>query len=242
MKKTLLTAAIVLTGLAAFNSAQAQQFTQTNSGLGDLILGFENTGGGGSTNLLVDLGSVTNTSALDSLNINLNSDLISAFGTNWASTVSYGLYSVTSAKEIYASGPTNQGQGYQLESSSTAATQKTDFQNLTVLFNNNGVVGQTTAFGVLESVATTYSWGYFTPAEGAFNNANYTSIDIPIGSDAILFAQPTGSSSHYGTNSGLEFTVSGSGQVSSVPEPATYALFGLGALLLGIAYRRRAKA
>ena len=35
-------------------------------------------------------------------------------------------------------------------------------------------------------------------------------------------------------------TVDSSGNISSVPEPSTYALLGFGALLLVIAYRRKA--
>jgi hypothetical protein len=241
MKKTLLTAVIALTGLAAFTTAHAQQFTQTNATYGDLILGFETTGGGGSTNLLVDLGSVTNTAQLVSLNINLSSDLVTAFGTNWASTVSYGLYSVTSGKEIFASGPTTQTQGYALESSSGAGIQKTDFANFYGVFNNNGLVADTTAHGVLESTATTYSWTYYTPNNGAFQNANYANIEVPVGSTADLFAQVTGSSGN-GVNTGLAFTVNGSGNLSAVPEPSTYALFGLGALLFFSTYRRRTNA
>jgi hypothetical protein len=35
-----------------------------------------------------------------------------------------------------------------------------------------------------------------------------------------------------------QYTISSSGVVSAVPEPSTYALFGFGALLLIVAYRR----
>ena len=242
MKKKFLTAVIALTGIAAFSTLHAQQFTQTNAVVGDLILGFETTGGGGSTNLLVDLGSVTNTAQLLSLNINLNSDLVTAFGTNWASTVSYGLYSVTSSKVIYASGAANLvNGGYQLESSSSAATQKNDFVELAGTFNGDGVINHTTASGVYEGKSETYSWGSFTPSSGAFNNNNYASIDLGIGSTADLYAQPTGSSSSYGSFTGLAFTVSNLGllTVAAVPEPSTYALFALGGLVLLVASRRR---
>jgi hypothetical protein len=39
-----------------------------------------------------------------------------------------------------------------------------------------------------------------------------------------------------------QFDISSSGVISVVPEPSTYALFGFGALLLIVAYRRKAKA
>ena len=241
MKKTLLTAAIALTGLAAISTVQAQQFTQTNAVLGDLILGFETTGGGGSTNLVVDLGSVTNTAQLLSLNINLSSDLVTAFGTNWASTVSYGLYSVTSNKTIYASGATNLANGgYQLESSSSASIQKNQFADVLGNFNGDGVGGQTTTYGNYEILANeTYTWGAENPSSAAFLNNFYGNIESFIGSTSSLYAQPTGSSSSYGNNTGFSFTVDNSGNLSAVPEPSTYALFGFGALLLVIAYRRQ---
>jgi hypothetical protein len=94
---------------------------------------------------------------------------------------------------------------------------------------------------VLESTATTYSWTYYTPNNGAFQNANYANIEVPVGSTADLFAQVTGSSGN-GVNTGLAFTVNGSGNLSAVPEPSTYALFGLGALLFFSTYRRRTNA
>ena len=150
-------AALILAGILSIPGAQAQLLTQTNAQLGDLILGFETTGGGGSTNLLIDLGSVTNTAQLLGLNLNLSSDLTTAFGTNWTlpttntNSVSYGLYSVTSSKVIYASGAANLvNGGYQLESSSAAATQKNDFVELAGTFNGDGVINHTTASGVYE--------------------------------------------------------------------------------------------
>jgi hypothetical protein len=246
LKKFLL-AALLLTGIAFLPGARAQ-LVQTNASYGDLMLGFETTGGSGSTNLVIDLGtgSATNASVLLASigsGLNLNSDLIAAFGTNYASMVSYGLYSVTSSKEIFASGLTTQTQGYALESSSGAGIQKTDFANFFGLFNNNGVLpGDITTHGVLMTTSTQYSWTYYTPNNAAFQNANYTNIEVPVGSTASLFAQPTGSSG-YGTFDNLNFTVSTLGvlSVAAVPEPGTYALFVLGALVLFFALRRRAR-
>jgi PEP-CTERM motif len=240
MKKQLLTAAIALTSLASFSTGHAQSFSQTNAALGDLILGFETTGGGSATNLLVDLGSTANIAALETLNFNLGSDLTTVFGSNWSNTVSYGFYSVNSSKQIYA-GSAN-GQGYLQAGSGTQGVQKTAFSNLLQVFNNNGVSGQTTTDGVIETASTTYSWSYFTPGNGAFGNANYTSIESPIGSSQEIFKMLPSNTGGLGADTGLGFTVLSTGQVAATPEPATYALFGIGALLLVIAYRRRLQA
>ena len=235
MKKTLLTAAIAITGMVAMSTGQAQQFAQTNAVLGDLILGFESTGGGGSTNLLVDLGQATN--LVNMTGFNLGGDLTTVFGSNWATTVSYGLYSVTSNKTIYASGPASATSGYPLESGGTAGTQKNDFANLLSTFNADGFTQISgCSYGVGEGVSELYSWGSFTPANGAFNNANYGNIDIPIGQTAKIFVHPTSTSGGNGTYV-QKFFVGTTGDV--VPEPSTYALLGVGALLLVVFYRRR---
>lgn len=241
MTKKILLAALLFTGMVSIPGVKAQLLTQTNAQLGDLILGFETTGGGGTKNLLVDLGSVTNEAELISLDLNLKSDLTNAFGSGYAANVSYGLYSVTSSKEIYASGPTNQAEGYPLQSSSTAANQKIAFQNFLANFNTDGINGQKTTHGVYENTSEIYSWTYYTPSEGAFLNANYTDIEVPIGSTEDLFAQPTGSSANYGIFTDLSFTVSDAGllTVAAVPEPSVRGLLGLGILLLGMASCRR---
>ena len=239
--KSFLLAGLILTGIVYIPGARAQLLTQTNAQLGDLILGFETTGGGGTKDLLIDLGSATNTAELLSLNLNLKSDLTNAFATNYASTVSYGLYSVTTNKVIYASGPANLANGgYQLESSSSASLQKTAFQDLFGEFNNDGLSGQTSTHGVYEATTETYTWGSFNPSSGAFNNNFYGNIESAIGTTSDLYVQPLGSSSSYGTFTDLAFTVSNLGllTVAAVPEPSTYALFGLGVLLFVITYRR----
>ena len=239
MKKSILTALVALLSIIAITSGRASTFVpnQTNAALGDLMLGFETTGGGGSKNLVIDLGSVTNTAALDSLNVNLYGDLTNTFGTNFASTVSYALYSVSTSKTIWASASNNVTTGYPLVSSGTAGTQKNDFANLLSTFNADGFTQISgCSYGVGEGVSELYSWGSFTPANGAFNNANYGNIDIPIGQTAKIFVQPTSTSGGNGTYV-QKFFVGTTGDV--VPEPSTYALLGVGALLLVVFYRRR---
>ena len=235
MKKSILTALVALLSIIAITSGRASTFVpnQTNAALGDLMLGFETTGGGGSKNLVIDLGSVTNTAALDSLNVNLYGDLTNTFGTNFASTVSYALYSVSTSKTIWASASNNVTTGYPLVSSGTAGTQKNDFANLLATYNADGFT-QTTSNGVYEGVSEQYSWGSFSPSSGAFNNANYANIDVAIGSTAKLFEMLTSTTGGNGIYYNVSFDVSSSGELTAtaVPEPSTNAFMGIGVLAL----------
>jgi hypothetical protein len=245
-KNLLLTAAIALTGFASLSTSQAQFVPNySNAQPGDLMLGFNVTGAAGSTNLVIDLGSVTNPNTLD-LTLNLNSDLTSVFGSNYASTVSYGVYSVDSSKDIFASGATNlPNGGYKEESSTSANTQVNAFSSFEGNYNSAGLGSQTTTYGNYQLAASQFSWAYFTPWSGAFTNANYANIEVAIGTAADLYEQVThsGASTAFGTNTGFTFDVSSGGELTVVPEPSTYALLVLGAIAVAfVASRRKIKA
>jgi PEP-CTERM motif len=256
MKKYLLIAGIALSSLAGLSKVHAQFVpNQTNAALGDLILGFETTGGGGAANLVVDLGGIATNGVITNSSgiienflanpLNLSNDLTTVFGSNWSNTVSYGLYSVNLPKQIFASAPASQSTGYLEASSSTQGVQKTAFLNLLQLFKNNGVSGLTTANGVIETASTTYSWSYFTPSSAAFGNANYANIEVPIGSAVNMFLMVPNNTGALGSllANNSQFQVSSNGVFSAVPEPSAYGLMSLGAMALGfVALRRRAKA
>lgn len=245
MKKTLITTAIVIAGFACLSTARAQQFTQNNAQYGDLMIGFENSGGGGATNLVIDLGSVglISGAGLESINgLNISSDLTACFGSTWTNglSVSYGLFSVTANRAIYASGAVGAG-AYPVEPNSTQNAVKNSFSNLLGNFNSDGRSSQTTTYGVYELTSESgTTWSAATPYNGMFTDADYGNIESPISSTEEIYAQAPGSIGTYGTDTGVSIEVGTNGVITAVPEPSTYALFGLGALLLLVAYRRRA--
>lgn len=249
MTKKIIKVALILVGTALLPSlisnASAQYLTQTNQQVGDLILGFENTGGGGTKDLVIDLGSVTNSAFLAGINLNLYSDLTNTFGTGFSNTVSYGLFSATGNNNLYASGSTNMGAvGYPVESHSSQGVQEGYFASFLTTLNSDGS-SQATTHGVYQLVSESESWTTAgTPYNGAFQDSDYPNIDSAIGSTSTLYYQHYAAPGPFGVSDNLNFNVSTAGvlTVSAVPEPGTYALFGLGVLLLIVAYRRRANA
>ena len=248
MKKTLL-AAVALTGLAALSNAGA-------AGSGDLLIGFQAAGGtGASQNLVVDLGNVNiNTigGTLSSLNLDLGSDLSNTYGPNWFSRTdlywgivgaNYPTANGDSANTLYASTLT----GNSSWNRATAASQGTIRANVFNTYSQINVDGNNAQNGVAVGsvlMATTEggSWSayntYGGTSFGGFNN----SIEASVASGLDLYRlAPSSTAGLPGTLQGT-LAISSGGVVSAVPEPSTYALFGFGALILVIAYRRKANA
>jgi hypothetical protein len=243
MKKILLTTAIALVGVAAFTTAKATPISYTD---GDIFLAFEST----SLNLdyLVDLGSgSTFASALSGgsfSSINLSADLVSVFGTGWstnsAANVQWGLFGLPTDKSIiYASVPS--GNASLVEKGVGAlATTSTHFQTLATGYGNDISNHQGLTVGVEQFVNTSPDTGFAT-FTGNLVTAPYFSVY-----NVSLVNGVAGNLDIYGTTgstSALEGTLSlsSSGLVSAVPEPSTYVLFGLGALVLILARRRKSQ-
>ncbi len=241
MKKTLLAAAIALTGLATFNTGHAQAVS------GDLILGVEDTSGFSNENLMIDLGNFAGINNLDPLNI--SSDLSQVFGTNWASDtgLEYGIYSFNRGNNtIFMSQAATTPAGQSAQQNETSyANQNSTFGNLLVEFNGalNASLsgGGTTANGVFTLAADPTSWSSYAGinAGSVFNDSNINPIETTLGSGLDLYSNPLASPSTFGTFTGTTVTLGSNGVISAVPEPSTYVLFGLGALVLAMVVRRR---
>ena len=235
MKKQLVSTVLAFAALVTVCSAGAQVTNTINPG--DLVLGFESSLGQGVTqNLLIDLGQEAN---FNSINLNANADLNTIFGTNWYSSgfVSYGIFSIDANNTVYA---TSVGTGFPRKSSGALATAISDFSTLssqyTVNYNNSnaltvGVSELATSGGALQSG----TWSYYSPSTTPFATYN-KSLESIVGTAMTLYMMPVGNSG-VGTAVG-QINVASDGTISAVPEPSTYALFGLGALVLVIAYRR----
>jgi len=236
MKHNVLSTVIALAGLAALTNAGAQVTNTINPG--DLVLGFEATGGtGSSTNLIVDLGPE---SGFSSINLNLNADLDTVYGTNWYSSgfVDYGLFSVDSSNTVYL---TSTNTAFQRKVSGALATIISDFGAVSSQYTGAyNTPGELLTTGVTEVSTNVGAWSYYNPSTQPFATYN-RSIEAGVGTSLTLYSMTVAAHAtpaSFGTSVG-QINVASDGVISAVPEPSSYALFGFGALLLVIAYRRR---
>jgi len=243
MKKTIIKA-LVISGFMAYQGVNAQALTPVTVGSqvanGDLLLGVNNASGTGN-DLLIDLGPFSSLTTGGSLNI--SADLATA---GLSANLYYGVFAVTDGNIVYATTP-QLGQIYSnLNAANAGNAQGNYLQPLGVGGANVGTLG----YDLANNFQKTTSGGYILSAD--FNswttqNPNviigpgfgYTqyNIESPVGSNAYLDRTlTTGTGTQVGT-----FNLSSGGVLTynAVPEPSTYALMGLGMLLLVIAYRRK---
>ena len=236
MKKTLL-AAIALTGAAVLGNANAAN--------GDLYLGFEAAGGTGATaNLVFDLGSAT---SFNSLSGAIGDDLAATYGANWysRSDLFYGVIgSVSPAlngdpiNTLYGSDASGTGAWNR----ASAAAQGTVVAKIKTMQSQiatdlaNGQGGLASGVVIMNNTEGG-SWGAYSSigntSFGSFNG----SVEALVGSTLDLYrmAPGVGQGGYVGS-----LVIDQTGNVAAVPEPATYALMGLSALVLIVAYRRKA--
>lgn len=240
MKKILLNS-VIAAGLALV-SASAQSFTYNS---GDALLVFKSSGGTGATqDLVIKLGSLADGFSSFTIDQSGNNSLLSSvYGSDWytSGNVAFGLLAsnddtlkFTLARSV---APTAGIKGQYLNTINAnvgqidaAAQNGGTFTDIT---NSLGNTFETAYFSETLSGSVTIEdsigWGYYgaavvtTSTPKSIYTYTYTSlngIDTPseLGSVSI--------------NNGVI-------SVTSVPEPSTYALMGLAALLLVIAYRRK---
>jgi hypothetical protein len=242
MNKKIAIAVAIMAASVALNHASAQTTPLTWSG-GDLLLGFNADGGqGSSTNVVYNLGLA---SSLGSLNVNLGGDLSNAYGSNWYSRTDlhWGVFGADDSKNIWASVVTggtawkSLGNGNSVPKANLYGAGGNDYNGQIAVnnFNTNAPVA------VFENISDTYSWSSFNPTGNAFG--------FTVGSinNGLLTGAQTDALDIYSMNTTRSTTgtlvttlnLSSSGTVTAVPEPSTYALFGFGALLLLVVYRRK---
>jgi hypothetical protein len=240
MKKKLLIALVALVGTSAFSQVHATPVAYTNN---DIILAFESTFE--NKDLLIDLGQGSAfASALSGgsfSSINIYADLTNAFGSDWASNttndVQWGLFSISTSKTIVYASVAVGGNPLPLKSPNALSTTATAYSALisgyTTALGNSDYA--TNGLGVYQNITgstgkTTWIGNTTTaPYFGVYN----VSLVNGVGGNIDIYGTTGSTSIKEGT-----LTIGSDGTISAVPEPSTYALFGFGALLMSIAYRR----
>jgi len=217
MKKTLL-AALLAGAVMTSGTRAATVVTSGNAAVGDIILGFQDTVK--NIDYLVDLGPLNNLQTLLSTGVNLGSDLTTAFGASWASdsNLYFGLFASTTLQH-YTTMEGAFNTSLSVLSQGVQITSPSGFGSWT---GNNPTATAGTSFAVYNQ-----------------------SLEAGVAANQTLDFYQTGNSGGssqaiYNAANGV-ISLSSSGVISVVPEPSTYALAGLGALLLVIAYRRNTK-
>ena len=243
MKKHLL-ALLIAAGALSTATSRA---TVSNASTGDVILAFEDVAA--NKNLLVDLGAGSGIGSFTSINV--GTDLATVFGSTWASdsNLKWGLFGINTAKSAVWASTASGNNAFPLKSVGALATTLAHYNAMISNFNTDIVNGQGLTVGVQMNVGTSPDTGYNTwsgnnptaTAGTAFSVYNQSLETAVVGGGTLDFYQTSGSASTaiFKAANGNALQLSGSGQVSVVPEPSTYALMGLGALLLVVAYRRK---
>ena len=232
MKKILLTAALALFSTVFTAAGQSAPITAS---YGDLILGFETTSGG-STNLEIDIGSYASLASFSS--INLSSDLSGVFGTNFANTVSYGVYGVyavagaTHWTDVYLTAPSGQPTFGVLGHGNTSAFD--DYTGLVDTYNLQLTNGITTPDGIAVGSAALGAWSTYLPSTSPFGVSADHNIETTIGTALNLFDKSYTPNAVNSTPYTIQVNSSGFLTVQAVPEPSAYALLGLAALLMAL--------
>ena len=249
MKKSLFLIGVALLGLANQHTVVASPVTWN---AGDVLIGFESTSD--KLDYLVDLGPLATLAAELSGNtfspVNLNADLTNVFGSGWftnsTADVQWGLFGITSAKtEVLSSVPSGSNPLPEIGTGGLGQA----LANIEALggkpggggasgYNGDIANGQGLTVGVEQFVGTrpdttTTTWTGNSPSVQPFGTYNVT-IENGVAGNLDIYGITSSSQALLG-----RLTISTNGVISAVPEPSTYTLFGLAALVLMITYRRQ---
>ena len=242
LNKTLAIASLLFTTLVV-DSKSAPVTWQA----GDVFIGFESTTAG--KNLLIDIGpgtSVASFSGIDAL-----ADLRSAFGLGWYALgdLNWGAFSIATDKHTLWGTVASGNSPLIARSAGALTTPLAKFtgmgNNYTYDLNN----GQASTVGVIMTLGTgtdvgTSTWSGNNPTTAPFG-AYSISIENAVTGGLDLYSVPnSGSATAIFSAANVipnNLYVNSSGFIAA-PEPSTYALMALGALVLVMAYRRKVQA
>jgi len=255
MKKSILAALILASGSMALTNATAATLYSGDPiayAAGDIFIGFRSSGGTGSANsYLLNLDSfgtfpILNAGRTPVALFDIGSSLATVFGSDWYTRgqVTWGIFGMTSSTRVpvYSSTYDDRAAAPVLKTSGQLATTYSSYTGMGTGFNSaiaNGVSdGSSTGVlgvGVVTGTGNN-TWAFNTAKATDFDVYNNT-LEAGVATD-LEFYSTTGTVAEKLT----QFNISSAGVISVVPEPSTYALFGIGALLLIVAYRRKANA
>jgi len=259
--KYLSIALLALAGLALSTSA-AKAYTFSD---GDLFLGFYESGK--SSDYILYIGNYAQYTNGTSFSLNstigsasqINTDLTAVFGANWTTAVKWsviGLQDSTGASTLFATDPgaTSSLATLGADSSTNQGGTGTNIVTMAGAFGINGANGATAPKGAIQSISASNSWESFSPI-GSNNTGSsfgqFTSTDTTGAGSAYLTQVVATDASSNNVLSLLgadgsskvegQFTVASNGSISyaAVPEPSTWAMAGLGAVVLAMATRRK---
>ena len=241
LNKTLAIASLLFTTLTVHTKAAPVTWAA-----GDVFLGFESTTAG--KNLLIDIGqgtSVASFSGIDAL-----TDLRSAFGIGWYALgdLNWGAFSIATDRKTLWGTVASGNSALTTGSTGSRTTPLARFTGMGNNYNYDLNNGQAGTVGVIMNVGTgtdvgTATWSGNNPTTAPF--AAYSiSIENIITGNLDLYSVPNSGSATpiFSAANGNNLYVNSSGFIGVVPEPSTYALMALGALVLVIAYRRKIQA
>lgn len=240
-------AAIAGTALSLMPASAAQTYTT-----GDVFVGFRSTNSP-NNGLIIDIGDIsqfTNASSFSNFSFGgastTGADLAYQFGSGWYTdpTVTWGVFSAVTGQYALASKvqPVNgtlSTTPTALNSTKTGAlitginTVQSGFVTSTAAtYTANSAYQTGTANGTYYAAVnanpdfTSAAWAAGSSIEGAVGKLLDLYYFTP---NAVQLLNP----------SGLALSINSTGTITVIPEPSTYALIGLGSLLLITAYRRK---
>jgi PEP-CTERM motif-containing protein len=267
MKKLITTALAAIAGAGLISQPSNAATTAYNEG--DLMLGFRQVGA--SNDYIIDLGPAStyrDATSSFTLTINGNSgggfglDLTSIFGSGWKTdpNVFWGIVGTPGAATVnsdpantlYGSKPESpfgtQATAYTRDTASTQGGVRSDIDTMGGAFGGH-TSSTNSSIALIQSATASNSWASFNPGGQSFSyftgmEGNFASGTAQTALD-IFRMSPTTSSNLPGSYEGT-FTINDSGvlkyNASVVPEPSTFAAFGVGMALLAIMARRRRRA